>query len=172
MVKRLAIGAVVFVAGVVVGLVWEEPETRVEERVVYRDRVVQGEARETVVTRVESPTVRVVTRTVRVPGGATTTEEERTETGGVATSAGETVVRVEYRDRDVERERIVEREALPTWRVSALAGASLREPLLEVPGASWAVLGASVERRVAGPVYVGAWATTAGVGGVSLGVTW
>lgn len=46
----------------------------------------------------------------------------------------------------------------PSWRVSALGG-------LNIPQRSW-VYGGSVEHRVAGPVWLGAWATSNGVVGI------
>lgn len=54
----------------------------------------------------------------------------------------------------------------PDWRVGVLVGASLREPLVPIAGPL--VLGANVERRILGPVSLGAWATTGGAAGASL----
>jgi hypothetical protein len=155
--------------------------------VEYRERVVSVEAsrdsegkseqRTVNVTRIERPTVRVVTRTIRVPDGTITTEQERHETGGATDTKVEAEIRIEYRDREklVYRDRQVERierPALPTWGVSVQAGAALVEPLIVLPGVSRGLLGVTVERRLFGPVNAGVWVSSVGAGGVSVGARW
>jgi hypothetical protein len=51
----------------------------------------------------------------------------------------------------------------PQWKVSALAGLGLNSPISTV-------YGGEVQRRILGPIFVGAWATTNRTGGISLGL--
>lgn len=145
------------------------------------DKAAEREGSETAKTatiaRIESPTVRIVTRTIRVPDGTITTETERNETGGTASTATTAEAHVEYRDRErivyQDRETVrVEAAAPPTWGVSVQAGASLTEPLISLPVVSRGVLGLTVERRLFGPINAGVWINSMGAGGVSLGARW
>lgn len=113
-----------------------EVTAKVETRIVYRDRIVQPDG-----TRVE--------REVERSGAVTET---------AAAHEREVVREVEKR---VEVERVV--TVRPDWRVSITAGASLREPALPLAGPL--VLGAQVDRRIAGGFSVGVWASTQGAFG-------
>jgi hypothetical protein len=62
--------------------------------------------------------------------------------------------------REVERAR-------PSWRLGASAGWSLTRPQLRPE-----LLGVDLSRRVAGPVWLGAWARTDRTAGVALAVEW
>jgi hypothetical protein len=136
-------------------------QTRDVERVVYRDRTVSVAVAAKTETRAETRhTVR--TRVTRPDG----TREERTETTrGVdverreATASAQTVERerLVYRDREVKVER-----ARPDWRAGALVGVDPFHPL------SGFVYGATVERRVLGPVWLGAWGLSSRAVGLSL----
>jgi hypothetical protein len=119
-------------------------QVRVQERVVYRDRTVIKKADGTEVHR----------------------DIERTDTGDTTARATVTAEdHVVFRDREVVREKRV--DAPLNWHVSALVGASVN---LKPLGMGPLRYGASVERRVLGPVWVGAWGLSSGEGGVSLGV--
>lgn len=92
-----------------------------------------------------------------------TIEHETSSESGTVT---EELRRVEI--VEVERERVVEKTVTvrPSWRVSILAGASLRDPLVPIAGPL--VLGATVEGRIAqSPLSVGGWINTVGAAGVS-----
>jgi hypothetical protein len=77
-------------------------------------------------------------------------------------SEATTRARVEYRDREVTK--TVERSA-PSWRVTAVAGVELRSIL-----APHIVYGGEISRRILGPVSVGAFGLSSGVGGIALSV--
>ena len=156
--------------------------------VQYRDRIrsFEGEAEHagkadahtTSTMRVAGPTIRVFSRTIRVPDGTIATETERHESGGTTDSKTVADVKIEYRDRErlVYRDRDVTRteEAaqLPQWSASIQAGASIVEPLISLPKVSRGVLGFSIERRIAGPFTAGVWASSVGAAGVSIGARW
>jgi hypothetical protein len=54
----------------------------------------------------------------------------------------------------------------PDWRVGVLAGAAWTPPALTIAGPL--VLGVQVERRIIGPVSLGAWGSTQGAAGLSV----
>jgi len=143
-------------------------------KTVERDRIVTVD-RDTTLTfrayvgrserRVETETKwRTVTKWE--PGGAVTQtteavrEEKQEEKQEVAQS--ETQVREVVKYRDVEKIREVEAKK-PDWLISGRAGILLdeRRP----------VYGASVDRRIVGPVFVGLWGQAAGasLGGAAAG---
>lgn len=111
------------------------------------------------VTRVKTDTqtaTKTVERVVYAPGGTVTIDrviEAKTETHVEDTShvAEKT---------DAHAERVVTPK-LPDWRVSALVGTGL--PLVPI-------YGAHVERRILGPISLGAWGLSSGVVGLSVGV--
>lgn len=61
-------------------------------------------------------------------------------------------------------------EARPRWSVLALVGAQIGGRHEIVPGPY--VIGASLERRIVGPVSVGIWALSSAAGGVSVRLDW
>lgn len=127
-------------------VVEETTEERVEERVriVYRDRwrSPAGEERETEV-ELDAEAARFLEQAARVE------------------------TRVELREveivREVEVDRFV-RTPLPDWRVGALIGVDLSSP-----GPAY---GLTVERRILGPIHVGAWGLSTGPVGISVGAEW
>lgn len=59
--------------------------------------------------------------------------------------------------------------ALPRWSLALMPGASLGAPLVTIPGpVPHMVIGASLERRVFGPVFGGVWLSTSGAAGLTL----
>ena len=167
----IVMSLMVLAAGGVTGASFRRPgrvEIREHERIVYKDR----EQTNVKIATISAPVVRTVylDRTITVPGGTVTIEKwrEREDKGEVKTSAEEQTVIIREVDkvRDVVR---IETRA-PTWDVSLLAGASLREPLVAVPSASWAVVGASVQRQIVGPFTAGVWINSVGAAGVSAGM--
>lgn len=145
-------------------------EVREKERIVYRDR----EQTNTKIATVAAPAVRTVylDRTITVPGGTVTIEKWRDveHKGEVKTTAEEQTVLI--REVDVVRDVVRIETRAPTWGVSLMGGASVAEPWLTLPVASRAVVGVSVERHIVGPFSAGAWASSFGAGGVSLGARW
>lgn len=146
----------------------------------YREHVAEKlQAREEAKTNLNTtktvgPTERVVyrERTVTVPGGTITVERWHTaeKAAEIVTKAEEQTVLI--REVEVEKIRDVVRVSRPQWRVSLMPGYSLANPLVGVPGASGFVVGASLERHIMGPFSAGAWASSFGAAGVSLGVSW
>lgn len=148
------------------------PPAEVVERVEYRDRVVTQEVvrevRAAAEVRYMDRVQRVeVVREVRPDGSSsersvTTTGESVREaiTSQAATEAAKSEV------REVEVERQIRVEVRHDWRVSALAGADLRTVSMTAPPA-W-VLGGLVERRIVGPISLGAWGLSSGAAGLSL----
>lgn len=138
---------------------------RVQEKVVYQDRaVVIHEAAEVHVQ--EHVVYRDRTVIKRVDGTVVQRDIERTDTGtSSARATAQTEERTVYRDREVVREKVVESRL--DWAVHALVGTPIS---LKPLGLGPVVYGAAVERRVLGPISVGAWGLSSGQGGVSLGL--
>jgi hypothetical protein len=147
-------------------------ETKTVERVVYQDRVVtktvtvQGEA------KVETRVVYRDRTTIQKPDGTVVHRdiertEADTESSKVSSNSAEKV-----QETAVQREKAaskVQESASPQWRVNLLAGVEplhLDRPQLFGPVA----LGLQVERRIIGPLWVGAFGLSSGVGGVSVGL--
>jgi hypothetical protein len=133
---------------------------RVEERVEWRDRI---EYREKLVEkRVEGPVrIRTVTREFPPAPGAPCPDRplvvtERLEDRGpvVVDRASEGEVRTV---REVVTERIEVPAPLPTWRAGALVGVDFGALSLASPAGAL-VVGGHVERRVLGPLSLGAFA--------------
>jgi hypothetical protein len=121
------------------------------------------------------------------PGGLT----ERVKTEDINTEKVVKENAIQYVDREVLKlvehttvqERVVEKvvdRRLAQWKVSILAGANfgnLNAAALATPfpksllGNPW-VIGAHVERRIAGPFFLGLWGTTNKDAGVSAGFEW
>lgn len=125
-------------------VVTQVDERASEERVVVRERVVYREG-----------PVQERTREV---------DYSSAEAAAVAHQRAEEI-RVEV--REVEVERLVERRVevqtpLPDWRVGAMVGVDLGGPSV--------AYGAQIERRILGPIYVGAWGLSNGAGGVAIGI--
>jgi hypothetical protein len=109
----------------------------------------------------------VETRTERRPDGVevtTRTEDERT--AAVVVAGEVNVVHALERGRtELQLER--GSTARPRWRVAGAAGWRLDAPELRPQ-----LYGLDVSRRVAGPLWLGAWARTDRTAGISLAVEW
>lgn len=139
----------------------EVVQTRDVERVVYKDRVVEKVV--TVEKKAETKIVyrdRVITKDRIVEH-----EVERSDTGTDTTIKGETL---STREGETVHETTKTVTLRSDWRVSLLAGASLRPPLLTIAGPL--VLGFEIDRRVIGGISVGVWLNTYGAAGASLSV--
>jgi hypothetical protein len=141
-------------------------ETRTET--VYRDRVVERQTKSTEVKATAD--VQVQTRTVTrwLPSPAGPIIERTEETGTHATSS---TAAVSTETRDVEAERVTTKTQSTTttqtdpdhWRIGVTAG--LARSLDRI-------YGVDVSRRIIGPVWLGAWATSERAGGLVVAVTW
>lgn len=144
--------------------------SRVEERTVYRDREIATKAEATMLDQrgeAESAGKVVIrTRVVKRADGSTVATGlrivERNERSSQATSASAVRTEVVYKDRIVERERVVEATAPPPWRISAIGGIGLD---------GRRVWGGEAARSF-GSIEVGAWANTDKVAGLMIGVRW
>lgn len=127
---------------VVEKIVKVETEARVETKTVYVDRVVtkEGEVRERII---------YMTKEVDETKRDTSSEIDKDL---VATHEGES-------SKDSTKTVTLQ----PAWRVGALVGASLRDPLLPLAGPL--VVGLQVEHRILGGVSAGAWVNTVGAAG-------
>ncbi len=129
--------------------------TEVEERVVHTETVVTKTR--VVAQRAETKHVVVYRDRVVEPDGTTIEREvERADTETRETTRTDSAVDVE---KATDSTKVV-RAPLPDWRVGALVGAQLRLPP-EGP-----IFGAIVERRIAGPLSVGAWGLQTGAAGL------
>lgn len=172
MTSRAWLGLVV--AGVLLGFAFGQYST--PERVVERTRIVHSERSAESTGIRTSDDERVSTTFVRIletrPDG-TRIETERHE-------AAKEIVREVDVVRTVEVERVViqEKERLtesskPAWRVALDLGVADAPHRVEIPGVPRylpIVATAAVDRRIAGPVFVGAWVSSSTAGGLRLSV--
>lgn len=175
--RLLVLGLVVLVAGLgfSAGAFFgpERVETRDVERLVYRDLTVEDLTRGLSFVRTETRIVNrdvVTVVTVTPDAGTTTTITDRSvERSGDTEERTEHEEHVVYRDRDVVRDVETTKTVTvrPDWGVGALVGATWKEPALQL-GNTPLVVGVTVERRIIGGVWVGAWGTTQGAGGLLL----
>lgn len=172
------IGLALFLAGMLLGR-RSRPE-RIVTRDVVRTQTVEVEKVRTVTVhdQVEAKAVEAKVRTVTVtkwrwlPGGVA--EAEQVTRAATDTASRETSTEHAVATTDASKqlqtltvtEHLVEVQAArPKWSVTLMPGVDLR-------GASslpyHAVVGASVERRVIGPVSIGLWGNSALAGGISI----
>ena len=148
-------------------------KVRVDEKVVFKDRIVEAKATSKDSLQVQAVRTVTVVKTRWLPGGVV--EKEATTTAAKDTTATEAKRENTHRTIDSEAQKATVTEltktatvdARPNWSVSLLPGvqfAGEKAVTLYGPG----VLGASVERRIIGPVWMGAWASTSGAAGVVL----
>jgi hypothetical protein len=150
------------------------------ERVVTVDKVVtQTQTVEKVrtitvhdVAEAKAAEVRTVTVTKYrwLPGGiteaeATTTRQADTHETKQAHAVATQDRAVDVRAQTVELHTVERVPVLPQWSVSVMPGVDLRG-ISSLP--YHAVVGASVERRILGPIFVGLWGNTAGAAGISI----
>jgi hypothetical protein len=171
--KALAVLAFVLVFGVG----YWEGHSHVPVKTVIQEKVV-----EKIVTQVQTQVqtsdnvndqkkddenIHTVTTIVKKPDGTTTTQI----VSDTNDDKSDTKVEVKYVDRvqtvtqtvekTVEVTKTVE-TAKPNWMVKAMAGASFNQSKLQptAPFINPIYLGLSVDRRIIGPVYLGAWGMT------------
>lgn len=155
----LAACAVAFVAG------RRSAPVRVEERTVTQvQRVVEYKDR-VVAQKVAGP-VRIVTRTVEKPG-AERVVERVVERGAVTTTTTTDRQGTSTDTSKTTAEKLTS-AGQPGWRVAVSPGWDLRD-LTDARPRTW---GGEVDRRVLGPVWLGAWARSDKTGGLSVGFQW
>lgn len=151
-------------------------KTDVQTVVKYQDRVVVKEVRvaakqehrhvETTTTKKPDGTVVTATKT-----DVDTNTNTNQQTGVDARSAGstvQTVVKTVYKEKTVTSQ--------PNWAVHAGVGYALPalfgQQQIGVPGMDGFVVQAGLDRRVAGPFWLGVFGSTQGTVGLSLRVAW
>lgn len=196
--RRVVVAAAALVAVLLAAAAgrWTAP-TRIETREKLREvtKVIAStqqtaelaELRRQVREQAKRSNVVKIRTVVRAPDGTITSNtrvEDKSTTDTRATdqvdtkkSEATTTVTVREVTRIEERLRLVERPP-PDWSASVLAGGAVpalwgAEPLSYAPALPRAlVLGATLERRVAGPISAGVWATSRLDAGVALRLTW
>jgi hypothetical protein len=138
---------------------WSRQPARIVSTEIERTSEARGYAATYVQTAAVRTETRTRTRTVwrQTERGPEVEQETSTDTGAASvTEAQAAEVRVEYRDRVVERPR-------QDWALTALAGHD-----------GGMVYGGMVSRRILGPVELGAWAThgRAWAAGAALTLRW
>ena len=145
---------------------------KVEEKLVYQDREVVKEVivEKRVAVKGETKVV-VRDRYVYPDGTIHEHEQENTDTRTDERTDRDTKTEVVKEVRVIE-EKIVEKviDRRPQWRASLLVGADLRPAWQPIPNVGNLTLGAQVEFRPLGPVWVGVWGLHTGAVGASLGL--
>lgn len=145
----------------------------VEQKIEYRDRVVTQTAKVASVDQAAQIRTVTVVKTRWLPGGAV--EKEQTTTLAKDTDRHEAKQESTQATRDVlatkdlrlDETHATERTERPGWSLALLPGYQFAgSKAINLYGPL--VLGAAVERRIIGPVFVGAWASTSGAAGIVL----
>lgn len=134
-----------------------ETKTEFQEKVVYKDRVVEKIVE---VEKKHEDKIRIVYRETKPDGTKTEREEERTKTDTDKKT-----------DKAVEKYVVVEKEVTktvtvktqPRLMVSVLAGYDMSPAFLKIPSAPNLAVGIDVKVRVAGPIYLGVMAVNTGL---------
>lgn len=160
-VRGYVVGGLVSVVALAGAFVVGRYSKPVEVRTEVVERTVTVERRTVVEKRVEvaKRDRRSKTTTTTKPDGSSTTvteshEREDTRTETARDTTAETATETERHAK--EETRVSE----PDWRVGGMVGLS----------GVGTVYGGSIERRILGPVWLGAWGLSSGAFGVSVGV--
>lgn len=161
--------AIAFTAGGVTGAAFRRPaKTEFRDREVIKWRESEQQQHTTTIARVEGPKMRVIWHetTKTEPGGIVYVDRwhEREDTGPVETKAAEQTVLIREVAVDKIREVVKVETRTPTWMFGVKAGASLADPVIAIPGASWATLGASVDHSFIGDTRIGIYIDNRGAG--------
>lgn len=177
--KRILVGAALIITHVgfySLGRVMTPEKIKLEEKVKVVEvekQVVVVEERvkiEKIYLKDEKQRIRKEEYTVAHPNGLV--ETKKTEDINIDSVVREQDVKfvdrevktevVKYVDREVEKVVTKERP-LPDWRLTPMVGVNVKNGLK----ASEFVYGGEVQRRIAGPVSVGAWGLSSGTFGIS-----
>lgn len=143
---------------------------RVEMEKVRETQVVEKYHREELETRLADGTYTKKVTVDKNIDSHTKETETKVEVKVVEVEKRVEVIKTEYVDRIVEKEKIVT-PVLAQWHVGVIGG--LTPQLLPTPGVQNWVVGGEVERRIVGPVFLGIWGagttTGQGMGGLKVG---
>lgn len=174
--KQYLLKAMPYLAMLVIGVGigwWAKPDVvRIEEKIktieIEKQVVVTQEKVRVEVVKVKD--VQVVERWHREkteekrPDGTVITKE--VEDRNIDSKMVEKENNVQVKVVEVEKQVIVEREkqverkiepVLPQWHLGVLAGVA---PRFDVPTETSAIVGVEAERRIVGPIWLGAWGMT------------
>jgi hypothetical protein len=136
------------------------------ERIVYQEKIVEKIVEKKVEVAAKTKVV-YRTTTITKEGETKIVEVEKTEKKTEKKTDSET-----NKDKEIVKEdtrtKLTE-YARPQWKVGALVGYDF-SPVKPLDFAHGLTLGAHVERRLAGPIWVGVWAFHTGAVGASLSV--
>lgn len=143
------------------------------DKIVYQDKVVE----KVVYVKVAKKDEHVVTTTTKKPDGTVTTTVVKDEHVATNTSTNTDKIDTVNKTEDKKLDKVEDHTKLvlnqPNWRVAVGAGYSipfaLGQPSPGIPGLQGAVLQVEVDRRVAGPFWLGVFGNSQGVLGVNLG---
>jgi hypothetical protein len=111
--------------------------------------------------------LRTVTRWQTTPGGVTTVVQEVARDTQAETKRADHIDAKQDRETQQTSVTVHTVDARPTWSVSLMPGAQLAGArAVDLYGPL--VLGVAIERRILGPVWLGAWGSTSGAAGLSL----
>jgi hypothetical protein len=145
------------------------PPPEVHEVVKTVTAAAEVKAEEKHEAEVKTRTVTVFRDRMVLPDGTVQEHTERHSDSGSVAHVDERAESVRVETREVQVEKRVEVPApLPKWRVGALVGVDLTHPPLLSDGRVG--VGAIVERRLVGPISVGAYGTHTGSAGLLLTV--
>lgn len=165
----VGIAAASFIGGWFLCEFMVEPQVVVEEKVEWKERIVTNTEIKEVVKYVKvTSTVTEREITTTKPDGTTVVEKEKTRTNENTqvdssrntNSTTDTKVEAKVDTKTVRIQR--------DWRVGGTVGVDFSNPFPSSFGDL--VYGASVERRIIGPIYLGVWGNTGKQGGISVGV--
>jgi hypothetical protein len=168
----------------VVEKIVEKEVIKVVEKLVVDQKVVEAEVQKRM-KDLETSVDKIITRTTTTKPDGTIIS---TETIEVHKKKKETVIEIKYVDRVVETkvfvdrvvEKVVDRvvevvvekktviDNRKDWRVGVLVGA--QPTFLPVPNLGALSFGGEVERRIVGPVWLGAWGISNGSMGLKAGI--
>jgi hypothetical protein len=139
------------------------------------DRIVYRVATQTVEASASEKAANVETRTEwrYLPGQVVTVTQvvHDVSTSETKTEAHVATVIDHTEDKSsstrVEASKIVLAAERPNWSIAVMPGLDVRQAVGSA-GLGGKMLGAAVERRVLGPIWLGAWGATTGTGGISV----
>lgn len=160
--------AIVVVAGAfALGKYTTSPKTVVETKIEYEEKIVT-QIEEKIVEKVVEVEVERIRTVIEKPDGTKITVEHDKSKTKEEEKKSEVVVAVE---EEIKEEidhsfRKTEPQIRPQWHISASVGVDMQNLLTSSP----VVYGAQVERRIVGPVFLGARADSNGVVSAVIGV--
>ena len=167
----VAVGILSIIGGIAIGKYLAPPKTITVDREVevVKYVTVTKEVIKYVKVKDTSTTTTTDTTTTTTPNGGTTTTTHQTTTTTQNESENTNTSRDSIAQSEQTKvvEKIVEKTVRADWRVTAKVGFDIKSlSLTNVAGAL--VYGGEVQKRIVGPISIGAWGLSSGQGGLSL----